>query len=209
MPRTRSTTRVVAYTTLGAVLAAGLMTTAVRASGSEKKVVAEVRNAAGTSLGTVKFAETRDEKTLVRAKLLGLTPGFHGFHVHGVGICDPSATDAAGNPSPFFTASGHYNPGAGIHAQHAGDLPPLLVASDGTAVLRVKTDRFTPEDLLDANGSAVIVHAAADNLAHIPAVTPAGAPRYHSHVEDVFGPDTSSKATGDAGARAACGVVAD
>lgn len=34
-------------------------------------------------------------------------PGFHGYDVHTAGVCDPAATDAAGAPSPFFTAGGH------------------------------------------------------------------------------------------------------
>ncbi|MBW3535717.1 MAG: superoxide dismutase family protein, partial [Gemmatimonadetes bacterium] len=54
---------------------------------------------------------------------------------------------------------------------------------------------------------AVIMHAGPDNLAHIPAATPTGNERYHSHVDDVFGPDTLTRATGDAGARFACGVL--
>ena len=61
--------------------------------------------------------------------------------------------------------------------------------------------------LFDRDGSAVIVHAGRDNYANIPATTPTGAERYHSHTEDVFGPDSASLATGDAGARFACGVV--
>jgi Cu-Zn family superoxide dismutase len=93
------------------------------------------------------------------------------------------------------------------HGAHAGDMPPLLVAEDGTALLKFKTDRFKNSDLLDDDGSAVILHAGADNLSHIPATTATGGERYHSHVDDVFGPDAATKATGDAGARFSCGVV--
>jgi Cu-Zn family superoxide dismutase len=56
-----------------------------------------------------------------------------------------------------------------------------------------ETDRFTIRQLRDADGSAVMVHAAADNFANIP-------PRYGT-------PDDETKNTGDAGARAACGVI--
>jgi Cu-Zn family superoxide dismutase len=79
-------------------------------------------------------------------------------------------------------------------------MPLLLVNRDGTAQLRFPTDRFTVEELFDADGSAIIVHAAADNYASIPT-------RYHSHTEDTFGPDSATLATGDAGGRLACGVV--
>jgi len=74
------------------------------------------------------------------------------------------------------------------------------VNQDGTAELRFQTDRFSLSDLFDADGSAVIVHAGRDNVANIPN-------RYHSHTYDTFGPDVDPLATGDAGARAACGVV--
>jgi Cu-Zn family superoxide dismutase len=74
------------------------------------------------------------------------------------------------------------------------------VGADGTGELRFKTDRFSVAALLDADGSAIIVHASSDNFAHIPS-------RYHSHTEGTFGPDSVTLATGDAGARVACGVV--
>jgi Cu-Zn family superoxide dismutase len=86
------------------------------------------------------------------------------------------------------------------HGQHAGDFPPLLVTSDGTAHATFRTDRFALADLFDSDGSALIVHANADNLANIPT-------RYHSHTEDKLGPDSATLATGDAGDRTACGVV--
>ena len=52
----------------------------------------------------------------------------------------------------------------------------------------------------DSDGSAVIVHASPDNFANIP-------DRYHSYEENVFGPDSATRATGDAGSRAGCGVL--
>jgi superoxide dismutase, Cu-Zn family len=131
-----------------------------------------------------------DDQVLVRAVVGSLPAGFHGFHVHTVGDCVP----------PFTSAGGHYNPGGGGHGSHAGDMPILLVNGDGTAQLRFTTDRFTVDELFDTDGSAIIVHAGADNYANIPT-------RYHSHGEDVFGPDSATLGTGDAGARLACGVV--
>jgi Cu-Zn family superoxide dismutase len=79
-------------------------------------------------------------------------------------------------------------------------MPPLLVQRDGKARLAFQTDRFSVGDLFDADGSAVIVHAAPDNLAHIP-------PRYVSSTTGEPGPDAATLATGDAGARVACGVI--
>lgn len=208
----------------GIIAAAGLVTTALVAtsagmvagaddgatvaSSTRKASSATIVSPAGERLGEVRFTPVEGRtKMIVRARLEGVAPGFHGFHVHAVGLCDPNAVDTAGNASPFFTAGGHYNPGGGTHGAHAGDMPPLLVAEDGTGFLKFATDRFKMKELLDEDGAAVILHAGPDNLAHVPAKTPTGADRYHSHAEDVFGPDAATKATGDAGARAGCGVV--
>lgn len=172
-----------------------------------KGLIATLSISSGAAVGTVRFLPTEDGKVSVRIAATGLTAGFHGYHVHTTGICDAAATDASGNASPFFTAGGHYNPAAATHGSHAGDMPPLLVTSDGYAFLKFKTDRFTTAALMDEDRSAVILHAGADNLANIPATTSTGGERYHSHVDSVFGPDTATKATGDAGARFACGII--
>ncbi|MGH2756023.1 MAG: superoxide dismutase family protein [Actinomycetota bacterium] len=194
---------------LVALVGSALLATAPSVQGKTKGLTAVVSNGAGDEAGTLRFVPTDDGKVQITARLSGLTPGFHGFHVHSVATCDPAAVDTGGNPVPFFTAGGHYNPvTTNTHGAHAGDMPPLLVAEDGTAFLRFKTDRFTNRDLMDEDGSAVIVHAGADNLANIPGATATGGERYHSHVDDVFGPDTATKATGDAGSRYGCGVIA-
>jgi Cu-Zn family superoxide dismutase len=149
----------------------------------------ELQDAAGADIGFVKLTE-QGGKVIVRGEVSGLTPGFHGFHVHTVGECVP----------PFTTAGGHYNPGGVGHGSHAGDMPSLLVLDDGTAEAQFATDRYGIDELFDADGSAIIVHAGADNFANIPT-------RYQSTTEGVFGPDSATLATGDAGARIACGVV--
>ncbi len=185
----------IAGSALVALTAGTLPSTA--AVGRQQTASARVFDAAGERLGIVRFASNRG-KVMVKARLSGLTPGFHGFHVHDVGTCEP----------PSFTSAGdHLNPAGTIHGAHAGDMPPLLVAGDGTATMRFTTDRFTVRQLLDADGSSVIVHAGPDNLAHIPATTADGDERYHSHPEDVFGPDSLTTATGDAGGRTGCGVI--
>ena len=171
-------------------------------------LVAELKSSTNVTVGTVRIMPTDDGKTSVRIVASGLTPGFHGYHVHTAGVCDPAAVDAAGAPSPFFTAGGHFNADTTkTHGAHTGDMPPLLVTEDGTGRLSFRTDRFLPRDLLDEDGSAVILHAGPDNLANIPGTTSSGADRYHSHVDMVLGADTATKATGDAGSRFACGVV--
>jgi len=92
-----------------------------------------------------------------------------------------------------MSAGGHLNPSGAGHGDHAGDLPSLLVNADGRGLLAAVTDRFSLDDLRDADGSALMVHSGRDNFANIPA-------RYG-------GPDAETLETGDSGARLACGVV--
>lgn len=197
-------------------LSLGLLATLVGAallsggpsSARPRGLIAEVKNATDATIATVRVTTTEDGKTRVRVSGSGLTNGFHGFHVHTAGQCDPAATDSSGNPVPFFTAGGHFNTDpTKSHGSHTGDLPPLYAAEDGTIALGFKTDRFRPKDLMDADGSAIVIHASPDNLGHVPGTTSTGAERYHSHVDDVLGADTATKATGDAGSRFGCGVL--
>lgn len=151
-----------------------------------QSAVASVLNQNGESLGIVSFAMT-EGKTWVTAQLTGLPPGFHGFHVHSVGMCDDMGEGA------FSAAHSHLGSETADHPNHAGDLPSLYVAADGTAYIGLVTDKFTLADLLDADGSAIMVHANPDNFANIPE-------RYGT-------PDQDTLDTGDSGDRIACGVI--
>jgi len=185
------------------VVAAGALSAGVSAAarGGEGRsdhargvVVAELRDAGGARIGSATFLARPNGSLRVKIDVSGLAPGFHGFHVHGVGQC----------AAPFVTAGGHLQAVGEAHGVHAGDMPPLLVLRNGTASARFEIDAIGPEQLLDGggDGSALIVHAGRDNLANIPA-------RY-THPADATGttgPDVTTLATGDSGARAACGVV--
>ncbi len=157
-----------------------------------KRASAVLRDVSGKRVGTVSMRRM-GKVVVIQAWVRSLTPGFHGFHVHTTGLCD------AGAPAgPFTTAGGHLTGGSTSHGDHAGDLPSLLVMADGNGYLSFVTDRFTIAQLRDADGSAVMVHAGRDNFANIPLrYSSGGAP----------GPDAATLATGDAGSRAACGVV--
>lgn len=139
----------------------------------------------GQPVGKVKFTQQKDD-VVVDVHVVKLPAGFHGFHVHAVGECNP----------PFASALGHFDLDRNTHRNHNGDMPVLLVNNDGTAKMKFMTDRFTVEDLLDndGHGSAVIIHDNPDNYANIP--------NRYSPARD--GP---TLATGDAGARIACGIV--
>lgn len=203
----------VALTALALTAPSGSASSACR---KKKQAKAVLRNTAGERIGVVEFwadgsCVTRVVARIGQFNLSGessrLDEGFHGFHIHTTGRCDRNATDTEGNASPFFTAGGHWNPDDRNHGNHRGDLPPLLATTGGLARANVLTDRFTTNRLFDGDGSAVIVHAGADNLANVPAETEDGGERYHSHVDDGMGPDEDTLATGDAGSRFACGVV--
>ena len=140
----------------------------------------------GRSMGRVTFAETGG-RMVVECRLTDLPAGFHGFHVHAVGKCEPG-------PPAFTSAGGHMVLGDQAHPVHAGDQPVVLVLSDRTTEIRFVTDRYKLSDLLTAEGRAMIVHALPDNYGNIPG-------RYTPEV------DATTKATGDAGDRLACGVV--
>ena len=125
---------------------------------SAQAAKAEVRNAKGEMVGTLTLAQEPDGVRLT-VEVSNLPPGFHGFHIHAVGKCE----------EPFTSAAGHFNPAGQNHAHHAGDLPNLLVNADWRAFMIAKTARFKLEDLFDADGSAIIIHADPDNHANIPA----------------------------------------
>jgi superoxide dismutase, Cu-Zn family len=138
-----------------------------------------------------------DDGLQVTARVTGLPPGFHGFHVHAVGRCEPDSANPA-DPSmtgDFLSAGGHVGAGEADHGEHRGDLPALFVTGAGTGSLTAVTDALTVGDLTDADGSAVLVHAGRDNYANIPERYAPG------------GPDEATRNTGDAGGRIACGVV--
>jgi Cu-Zn family superoxide dismutase len=160
--------------------------------GKDRRAVAVLEDAQGERVGVGVFKE-RDDEVEVSAMVWDQEPGFHGFHVHTTGLCEPP---------DFTSAGGHYNPTDADHGDHAGDLPTILVNEDGSGRLQFVTDRFRIGDLTDADGSALIVHSGRDNYANIPdryqsSEAPPGTP----------GPDADTLATGDAGSRVACGVV--
>jgi superoxide dismutase, Cu-Zn family len=152
----------------------------------------------GTDVGTVTFAEV-EEGTEVSVDAAGLPPGFHGFHVHAIGVCEPDSANPS-DPSmtgDFLSAGGHIGAGESDHGEHPGDLPTLYVAESGTGSLTAVIDALALADLTDDDGSAVMVHASRDNYANIPERYAPG------------GPDEMTLNTGDAGGRIACGPVED
>ena len=184
------------------VVVAGALTANATGAGSgghghgPKVLRVTLHDVEGDKVARVKLYQTRG-KVVVTGHAWGLTPGFHGFHIHTTGLCEADAPNG-----PFTTAGGHFNPDGPLtnHADHAGDMPSMLVTSDGRAFASFATDRFTLADLRAGDGSAVMVHADEDNFANIPDA------RYDSATGGLV-PDAMTLLTGDAGARAACGVI--
>jgi superoxide dismutase, Cu-Zn family len=146
-----------------------------------KTATADVVDAKGASLGTVRFEQT-PHGVLIKASLKGLPEGTHAFHIHETGKCE----------APFKSAGGHFNPGHREHGilsakgMHAGDMPNIEVPASGEAHFEVLNPHVSlepgkPGFLFDADGSSLVIHAGVD--------------------------DYKSNPAGNAGDRIACGVI--
>ena len=135
--------------------------------------------AGNAAKGSVTFTPSGDRLRVI-AKVSGLAPGAHGFHIHEKGDCSAvDGTSAGGHFNP--TGKAHGNPAAGEH--HGGDMPMLDADASGNATLDVTLDGIALADGTGAIiGRAVIVHKDAD--------------------------DFKTQPTGNSGARVACGVIA-
>lgn len=122
--------------------------------------VAMLRTAANGDAGRAMVTDT-EGGLRVTLDARGLPPGTHGAHIHMVGRCD--APD-------FTTAGGHWNPTAHQHGTmnpqgpHSGDLPNLIVGTDGRGTIGIVIPGATVAGLMDADGAAMVVHANPDDL---------------------------------------------
>ncbi|WP_421845131.1 superoxide dismutase family protein [Mycobacterium sp.] len=90
-----------------------------------------------------------------------LAPGFHGMHVHAIGKCEPNSVAPAGGPRGNFLSGGeHYQAPGHTGQPESGDLTPLEVRQDGSALLVTTTDAFTRDELLAGQRTAVMLHGA-------------------------------------------------
>lgn len=122
----------------------------------------------GADVGTIKVSEGASG-LMFKADLKGLPPGPHGLHVHQNGSCGPGDKD--GKPAAGIAAGEHFDPTMqGKHAGpdgmgHAGDLPRVTVAADGTASTSFTDARLK---LADVKGRSLMIHAEADDYAMAP-----------------------------------------
>jgi superoxide dismutase, Cu-Zn family len=88
-----------------------------------------------------------------------LSPGFHGLHIHAVGSCEANSVAPGGGQTTDFGSAGEHFQAPGHTGQPAsGDLPPLLVRSDGSGKLVATSDSFTEGQLKGSQGSSIVLH---------------------------------------------------
>lgn len=150
-----------------------------------------VLNTDGLQIGTVIGSESDGALTLT-ITVSNLPPGEHGLHIHETGVCDVEGdspfASAGGHFNPTGAAHGPGNatvvplvsegtpvpeapasPVADGTESHAGDLGNVTVQDNGRLSVAVTTSSVTlasgqETSLADADGSALVIHAGADDL---------------------------------------------
>ncbi len=135
-------------TTSGSASSAQTLTTQLKTADGEPVADATIDFTSGYATVTVETVGTGI-----------LSPGLHGLHIHAVGKCEGDFASAGDH----FQAPGHTGQPA------SGDLPPLLVRSDGAGKLVATSDNFTEDQLKGPDGSAIMLHQGADMGAEDPA----------------------------------------
>ncbi|EDL49044.1 superoxide dismutase family protein [Erythrobacter sp. SD-21] len=147
---------------------------------SERVAEARLSFANGVPAGTAQLISDGQTMTLAIAAT-GLSVGEHGFHLHTTGRCEaPDFKSAGGHLNPADREHGSLNP----QGKHLGDLPNLVVGASRSTSTQVDLGVDTAQlrdSIFDADGTAIVIHAGADDYRSDPA--------------------------GDAGARVACGVL--
>lgn len=116
-------------------------------------------NSAGQTIGSVRAWRT-DGSVTFRITAAGLPHGLHGLHIHSVGRCDPPDFASAG---PHWDLHGMKHGMNNIAGPHQGDLPNVAVAANGVLEATVTAPVTTMAMLLDADGSALVLHAQPDD----------------------------------------------
>jgi Cu-Zn family superoxide dismutase len=139
-------------------------------------------DAKGRNIGTATLTQTPNG-VLLDLDVSGVPPGEHAFHIHETGRCDPA--DGFKSAGDHFAARAHQHGFKVQGGPHAGDMMNQFVGEDGRLRAHVVNTRVTLRDgegsVFDKDGSALVVHAKAD--------------------------DYQSQPSGNAGDRIACAVI--
>jgi superoxide dismutase, Cu-Zn family len=124
----------------------------------------ELKDAKGASVGMAMISPAKDGGVSIDLDVHGLPPGEHAIHFHAVPKCE----------APFTTAGGHFNPMNKKHGTqnpegaHAGDMMNFTVDAKGNAKTTVTNKNVTlgtePNSLYTNGGTALMIHAAADDM---------------------------------------------
>lgn len=145
-------------------------------------VGADIRDSAGRTRARA-TAEQVGDSIRVRVEAAGLTQGAYGAHVHTTGRCDPPGFNSAG---PHWNPTGQQHGKDNPQGMHKGDLPNLLVGTDGRGSFEYTIPNAWVSGgrsnvLMDGDGAVVVIHQSADDFRTDP--------------------------SGNSGARIACGVL--
>ncbi|HYG30165.1 MAG TPA: superoxide dismutase family protein [Allosphingosinicella sp.] len=175
---------IIAGATLAASLAAcatGRTDQPAAADPAPEAVATQLRDAGGRTVASASANQMADALR-VRVEASGLAAGIYGIHIHAVGRCDAPGFETAG---PHWNPSDREHGRDNMRGQHAGDLPNLLVGTDGRGSFEFTIPSAGLSQggrrLMDADGASIVLHARAD--------------------------DYRTDPSGNSGARIACGVL--
>lgn len=122
-----------------------------------KHAVAVLASTSGSKVKGVIMFEQKEDHVHVTGKVINLTPGKHGFHIHEFGDLTKADGTAAG---------GHYNPDGHEHGgpgedTHAGDFGNIEANEEGVANIDLKAAGLKLHMVL---GRGIVVHADEDDL---------------------------------------------